>query len=971
MGNKNSKPADVLVTDEYTQSYLPVEEIRRYRGGSCDYAALDVTIDDENNDEGSMKPKSITKVLSDANKQNFRLCYVTPKKKGHTLNFGKRLVYNEEEDKTYSSSNKETTHTVILNKAKLSPQSMKQLQLEKMDAQKTIINLMMEPSTKFYTCSFSRSINEDVTKTVKLLESFISEESSKGSRLRSIIHNNKEHNQLDLVLVFSVDSTESLEKPNNYEYYAEVIKVNYKEQKFKMVDFSKGFSSSKKMLKINKKKMSLPNTNRMTNTTCHHEWLDLFREDASIVDVISLTDPPKPFNFKGSTLTLGRNKKRKFQVNTIWVYEKNMVKKTNKFEGLIRQVWTSLEKTLHENIKKETLHFGQFGWNLSTILETPHIRMKMDGSDHNKCVLFFEREVITSSPEIVPIETATSYSTEIPIAKKILETTETSAHVNENDRTARLGMISKEELSQAKLKKIDQSKSQKSPSQIIQPVTTNMLSNVHLKKVDLEKVHQEKLKQNESPVWLKKKSLDEEVSVPDLNEKLVTQKLNEIQKIDNQEVVEKSVDVEKSPEKSTPFQSASEFVDKDCKNKANVVVEADVSAVGEIDLIENLETTESFYPSTNESKFSKVTGEDTVIEQVKEKTSNEEEETGELTEQNLEKHQCKSMLDIDSTYDVKLNTIHSNKADTNLLAKKDNTELTVEGACKQSKVESTPITSETLTPNDEAYPSTTELEAEVNKYSTSVDALIIEDINEIASEDTRSEVKENPKAHILLHKFSEDEGIDTTSPDNEVVASEICVKQSNESNLDRLNSKIDIANSMATKNSEPENVVQTVNPIDSQMPVEFIERINANSLDEPMSEEFDMIMEVDSVKLDQVHAEPAATNLFQTNSSPSGQTLDCVETVNSKVKIENFDGVQSSLTTEENSVKKCSIENTCGETIENFQDCSNNDLVFEAPCSSQQLNEMIIAEDEPGEKEIRKHFHIDCNEREHKFIEEA
>merc|ERR1712096_38937 len=116
-------------------------------------------------------------------------------------------------------------------------------------------------------------------------------------------------------------------------------------------------------------------------------------------------------------------------------------------------------------------------------------------------------------------------------------------------------------------------------------------------------------------------SLDEEVSVPDLNEKLVTQKLNEVQKIDNQEVVEKSVDVEKSPEKSTPFQSAPEFVDKDCKNKANVVVEADVSAVGEIDLIENLETTESFYPSTNESKFSKVTGEDTVIEQVKRKNA--------------------------------------------------------------------------------------------------------------------------------------------------------------------------------------------------------------------------------------------------------------------------------------------------------------------------------------------------------------
>lgn len=42
-----------------------------------------------------MKPKSINKVLSDASKQNFRLCYVTHKKKDQASNFGKRLVYNE------------------------------------------------------------------------------------------------------------------------------------------------------------------------------------------------------------------------------------------------------------------------------------------------------------------------------------------------------------------------------------------------------------------------------------------------------------------------------------------------------------------------------------------------------------------------------------------------------------------------------------------------------------------------------------------------------------------------------------------------------------------------------------------------------------------------------------------------------------------------------------------------------------
>lgn len=42
-----------------------------------------------------MKPKSINKVLLDASKQNFRLCYVTSKKKDQASNFGKRLVYTE------------------------------------------------------------------------------------------------------------------------------------------------------------------------------------------------------------------------------------------------------------------------------------------------------------------------------------------------------------------------------------------------------------------------------------------------------------------------------------------------------------------------------------------------------------------------------------------------------------------------------------------------------------------------------------------------------------------------------------------------------------------------------------------------------------------------------------------------------------------------------------------------------------
>jgi len=969
MGNKNSKPADVLVTDEYTQSYLPVDEIRKYRGGSCDYAALDVVIANENNDEGSMKPKSINKVLSDASKQNFRLCYVTHKKKDQASNFGKRLVYNEGEDRL---SNIETTHTVILNRANISPESMKQLQLEKMDAQKTIINLMMEPSTKFYTCKFSRSIDENVAKTVKLLESFISEEASKGSRLRSIIHNNKEHNQLDVVLVFSVESTESSEQPNNYEYHAEVIKVNYKE----------------KMLKINKKKMSLPHSNRMTNTTCHHEWLDLFKEYASIVDVVSLTDPPKPFNFKGSTLTLGRSKKRKFQVNTIWVYEKNM-KKNPKFEGLVRQVWTALDKTLHENIKKETLHFGQFGWNLSTILVTPHIRMKMDGSDHNKCVLFFEREVVTVSPTIVPVETSTAYSTEIPAPKKVVDATEnsTSAAVNENESTVRLGMISKDELSQTKLKKVEQSDSQKTPSLNVQPVTTSMISQVQLKKVDFEKIQHEKQKENETPVWLKKKKSDEEIVVPELAEEKVSGTA------DDQQANESSL------EESNNLQSSPELIEKVCK--ADVVVEADVSTdkeveteetakdniVGdqvnnEVEVNENQvcnehlsdsiplvkESDKNIATSTNASKaVSNPIGQNVQVDQSKcenddlsetkttkteenaisdqvEEDASDKEHILEDNELNLEKDDTKLMLDIDSTYDLKLNTIHTNNADTNLLAKRE--QSIVEGSCEQLDVVSTPITSETFTPNEEAGE---------NEDLASVDGLIVEEISEIATEDRNAELKESFRTEILVHKNSEDEGIDTTSPENEVSASEICEIQSNESVLDKVSTIImnDIDTSARVNDSE--NVVQIVNPLDSQMPEEFIELTTANPVDEPTSEELSIISQVESTKLDQVHAEPAAINLLVNSKQPDEQKVENAVSVNSKElaegSVSTSDEVQSSLTLKESSEVGISAQATSENTIEN---CVNDDPEFEIPRSSLQLNEKIIVEDEPGEKEIRK-----------------
>ena len=545
-------------------------------------------------------------------------------------------------------------------------------------------------------------------------------------------------------------------------------------------------------------------------------------------------------------------------------------------------------------------------------------------------------------------------------------------------------MISKDELSQTKLKKVEQSDSQKTPSLNVQPVTTSMISQVQLKKVDFEKIQHEKQKENETPVWLKKKKSDEEIVVPELAEEKVSGTA------DDQQANESSL------EESNNLQSSPELIEKVCK--ADVVVEADVSTdkeveteetakdniVGdqvnnEVEVNENQvcnehlsdsiplvkESDKNIATSTNASKaVSNPIGQNVQVDQSKcenddlSETKTEENATSDQVEEdasdkehilednelNLEKDDTKLMLDIDSTYDLKLNTIHTNNADTNLLAKRE--QSIVEGSCEQLDVVSTPITSETFTPNEEAGE---------NEDLASVDGLIVEEISEIATEDRNAELKESFRTEILVHKNSEDEGIDTTSPENEVSASEICEIQSNESVLDKVSTIImnDIDTSARVNDSE--NVVQIVNPLDSQMPEEFIELTTANPVDEPTSEELSIISQVESTKLDQVHAEPAAINLLVNSKQPDEQKVENAVSVNSKElaegSVSTSDEVQSSLTLKESSEVGISAQATSENTIEN---CVNDDPEFEIPRSSLQLNEKIIVEDEPGEKEIRK-----------------
>merc|ERR1712119_242316 len=123
MGVKHSKEADLFVTDEFTQSGLPIEAIRKYDGSPCEYAAVDVCLDMHSKD-GRIKANSISKVLSDASKKNFKLCFLTSLKDNPTLNFGRKMIWNEINERRYLASHNITapTHTVVLSRDKLSPE---------------------------------------------------------------------------------------------------------------------------------------------------------------------------------------------------------------------------------------------------------------------------------------------------------------------------------------------------------------------------------------------------------------------------------------------------------------------------------------------------------------------------------------------------------------------------------------------------------------------------------------------------------------------------------------------------------------------------------------------------------------------------------------------------------------------------------------------------------------------------------
>ena len=54
-------------------------------------------------------------------------------------------------------------------------------------------------------------------------------------------------------------------------------------------------------------------------------------------------------------------------------------------------IGNSAFKNLQENLENEAENYGKSGWELCTALVTSHVRMKADGSEFRKFVVFFQR----------------------------------------------------------------------------------------------------------------------------------------------------------------------------------------------------------------------------------------------------------------------------------------------------------------------------------------------------------------------------------------------------------------------------------------------------------------------------------------------------------------------------------------------------------------------------------------------------
>jgi len=579
MGGKTSKAIDIFVPENCKYCELSDEALKKYSGGPYEYMAVDVCLNFSNTKDENPPTNSIISILPEASRKNFCLCYVTPKKTERSTDYGKRLLWTEEQERKIQNngSNPSTTHTAVFSRARLSANVQKQQSLERMDAQKTILNVVMEMNNRsatFYIKDFTTDIS-DISSGVESLQKLISSEADNGSKLQSVVRLfDEDVNTLHLQLIFMLGSNK--DEQHAYEYNVETIKINYTESK----------------LKLSKKKHPVPKSNRLTNITCHNNWLKLLKKNCKLIEVINVDGSLPATNHSKSASKSNESKSKKstsFDTTSILIYEKPL--RARIFEGLVREVWNPIDETLHENIKNETTVFGEYGWELSTLICTLHVRMKPDGTEHRKCLLFFQRKCpISESLSALLNKKEESENESIKSNGKTV-----SSPSSEKVKHLGMGAITQDELTQAKLRHAHESKEDQKIDKEV-----NILSKVQLKKVNKDQVKDQQLvdgeSQEQSVPWhaslerkreavmrneMQRGLSDEQIPKPTDAEQAIVQKLEEIKsknflnQAKDEIKIEKDIpfiDKDDTPSSSSSSSSSSDDDDDgDCDNQKNKI----------------------------------------------------------------------------------------------------------------------------------------------------------------------------------------------------------------------------------------------------------------------------------------------------------------------------------------------------------------------------------------------------------------
>ncbi|CAK8672021.1 unnamed protein product [Clavelina lepadiformis] len=436
MGQKSSKKTDLFITDDVTLCELPDEDVSKFVGRAREYTAVDVHVDaqDSKEDEQSTKKKgstahhqsSIIGLLHRAHRKSYQLAFVVPKVKGSkTSTLGRNSLIKEEEeesvprDENVDSLKGETiqpTHTVFLWRPKIQSRVKKEFSLKKMDAAKTFMNIMMDIEHKwnFSVKDFTGTMAEVSSgEYVQKLKEMVCAEAAQGARLLSVMKvdpvslNNKTlsaevtsnggtrtgdeeatreqttaKEELKLRMIFLYGSDKDLPL---YQYSIECHNTKCTEQRLKR-----------------KKAQPTPKSSRETNITWSENWLELFKDDQRLTEVINLGELPPVESGNEQALKSKKSKKpREFQVLTLCFYEKLLRKEgedssndeniAEAYDGLVREVWAPFDNNVQNNLETEAEKLGASGWELCTVLITSHIRMKNDGSEFRKCAIFFQR----------------------------------------------------------------------------------------------------------------------------------------------------------------------------------------------------------------------------------------------------------------------------------------------------------------------------------------------------------------------------------------------------------------------------------------------------------------------------------------------------------------------------------------------------------------------------------------------------